>query len=140
MIKTKQLNIILILFFLFILMTNCSKSPEGAFKVIDEFFRLRNQGDYIKLYNMFHSNFKKDVSIEEYIRIEKIYRKQIGLLENHNLKKWSERKNFSCGSGSGRMVSVIHSCKYSIIQAEETFTMIKTGDDWEIFDYYLRPM
>ena len=136
----KKLFIISILFLFLILMPNCSKPPEGAFKVIDEFFLLRNQGAYIELYNMFHSNFKKDVSIEEYIRIERIYRDKIGLLKNHKLKKWNERKNFSCGSGSGRMVAVIHICQYSIKRAEETFTMIKKGNTWEIFDYYLRPM
>lgn len=140
MIKIKQLNKFMILFLMILLNLQCFKTPEGAFKTVDNFFQLRNQGAYGQQYNLFHENFKKNVSIENYIEVQKIYRKGIGQLKEYKLKKRSERKNFSCGRGSGRMVALIYDCIYTNRNAEETFTMIKVDDKWEIFDYYLRPM
>ncbi len=123
-----------------LLILQCSRTPEGAFETVDIFFQLRSQNLYIQLHNLFHENYKRGLPFDRFVRIEELYKNRFGQIKEFELKKWNERKNFSCGKGSGRMVALIYNCKYSSRNAEETFTMLKKGDKWVIFDYYLRPL
>ena len=138
--RYKLQKLIIILCFFLILILQCSRTPEGAFKTVDTFFQLRNQESHIQLYNLHHDNFKRDIPLDDFIKIEKVNKDRFGQVVEYKLKKWNERKNFSCGRGSGRMVALIYNTTYEKRTAEETFTMLKTGDKWEIFDYYLRPL
>ena len=139
MIKTRQINIIIILLCM-IFLSQCAGKPEVAFKIINDFFRLKAAGEYAQCYNMFHENFQKDVSMEQYIQIENLYFNKFGKSKGYKMKKWNNRKNFSYGQSSGRMVAIIYSCTYKNRKTEETFTMLLEQGIWKIFDYYLRPM
>ncbi len=129
-----------ILLFALSLNISCSKEPVSAFKTVEKYFQLRSQEEYNQLYDFFHDNFKRDISLKRFIDFEKIYRRRFGICEEYKFKKWKERKNFSCGKNRGRMIVLIYDCKYTSGNTEETFTLIKKQDKWKIFDYYLRPM
>ncbi len=138
--RYKLSKLVPILCFFLILILQCAKAPEGAFKIVETFFQLRSGGSHIQLYNLYHENFKRDIPLDHFVGIEKLYKDRFGQIKEYKLKKWNERKNFACGRGSGRMVALIYNTTYEKRTAEETFTMLKTGDKWEIFDYYLRPL
>lgn len=135
--KWKSLFFISLLILL--ISVNCARKPENGLQMINRYLQLRIEQSYVQQYNLFHNNFQKDISLEKFIEFEKIYNRKFGSLQKYELKKWQDRKNFSCGRSSGRLVAVIYSCKYEYGNTEETFTIIKKDGYWKIFDYYLRP-
>ena len=64
----------------FIINIQCQKTPNEAFKVIEDFLILRSQNDAIPMYDMFHENFTKDITPRKYMYIERIYKKRFGEL------------------------------------------------------------
>jgi len=132
----------LIIILLSLLTLSCAKRiPENTLELIEKFFKFRNQKNYIKMYNLYHPSYYKTVPFLSFKYTEDAYAKKFGRFLSYKLKRWSYRKNFACGTTSGRMVSIILNCKYMGGETEETFTLIKTGkNEWKIFDYYLKPL
>jgi len=138
--KNRLFNLIFINCFFTLLILQCAGTPHDSFQTAEKFLDLRTNDHWFEQYQLFHENFKRDVPADRYSGLENLYKNKFGMLKQYKLKKWNERKNFSCGKGSGRMVALIYNCFYEKGTTEETFTMIKSKGRWEIFDYYLRPL
>ncbi len=130
-------KVYILLTFIF-LVFNCSNElPKDTGNIIKKFLTLRNQENYAEMYNLFYKKSK----FETFHFKEVIYKKRFGKIQEYNISKWAKRKNFSCGPGSGKMLSVTVSVQYQYGNSIETFTLINTrNSDWKIFDYYFKPV
>ena len=136
----KKFFIIFLVIFLIIIACE-RKLPNKSFELIEKFLKFRNENNYIQMYKLYYHRYYKSVPFESFKYREDIYAKRFGKLIKYELIRWSYRKNFACGPGSGKMVAVIVHCIYTGGETEETFTLLNVANnEWKIFDYYLKPI